>query len=64
LEAALRREPGLSVEAIVLIQGDRGIFEVRAGEDLIFSKRAAGRFPTNAEVIAILRARGPERPAS
>jgi len=36
---------------------DRGIFEVRADGDLIFSKKTAGRFPTNEEIAAILRAR-------
>lgn len=55
----LRQEPGLPVDSIVLVQGDRGIFEVRVDGELVFSKKAAGRFPTHAEIIRALR----ERPA-
>ena len=41
-----------------LIKGDRGIFEVRADGDLIYSKKECGdRFPAEAEIIRLLRAR-------
>ena len=41
-----------------LIKGDRGIFEVRADGDLIYSKKECGdRFPTETEIIRLLRAR-------
>ena len=41
-----------------LIQGEKGIFEVRADGDLIYSKKACGdRFPAGPEVVAALRAR-------
>jgi len=33
------------------------VFDVRADGGLVFSKKAAGRFPTHAEIIALLRAR-------
>jgi len=55
LEAALRQEPGLPLDAVVLVQGDRGIFEVHADGALLFSKKSAGRFPTHAEIIAAIR---------
>lgn len=42
---------------VELIEGDRGIFDVRADGDLIFSKKTAGRFPTAAEILDVLRAR-------
>ena len=54
MEAALRQETGIAAE---LVKGDRGIFEVRADADVIFSKKASGRFPTNAEIIQIVRDR-------
>ena len=57
MEAALRKEPGLPVETITLVQGDRGIFEVRADDELLFSKKAAGRFPTHAEIVKAIRDR-------
>jgi selT/selW/selH-like putative selenoprotein len=38
-----------------LIQGDGGVFDVRAGGALVFSKKKAGRFPTEAEVLKALR---------
>lgn len=44
LEAELKAGSDLTIE---LIQGDRGVFDVRADGLLIYSKRAeGGRFPT------------------
>ena len=41
---------------VTLVKGDRGIFDVRADGALIFSKKECGdRFPTGAEVLALLR---------
>lgn len=40
-----------------MIKGTGGIFEVRLGDELIYSKKATGRFPTPGEVTAILKAR-------
>jgi selT/selW/selH-like putative selenoprotein len=45
----------LALDAITLIQGDRGIFEVHADGALIFSKKVVGRFPTHAEIITAIR---------
>jgi selT/selW/selH-like putative selenoprotein len=39
------------------VRGDDGIFEVRAEGASVFSKKQAGRFPTEAEVLAALRRR-------
>jgi selT/selW/selH-like putative selenoprotein len=52
LEAALRQELGITA---ALIQGDRGVFDVRADGELVFSKKKTGRFPTNAEIVDLLR---------
>jgi selT/selW/selH-like putative selenoprotein len=45
-----------------LVRGDGGVFEVRAGGATVFSKKQAGRFPSEGEVLEALRARGPGRP--
>jgi len=51
----LRKELAVPV---TLVKGDRGIFEVRADGELIYSKKACGdRFPTHAEIVTILRGR-------
>jgi selT/selW/selH-like putative selenoprotein len=39
------------------VRGENGAFEVRADGASVFSKKRAGRFPTEAEVLAALRAR-------
>jgi len=40
-----------------VIQGGRGVFDVRADGQLVFSKKKMGRFPTNAEIVDLLRGR-------
>jgi selT/selW/selH-like putative selenoprotein len=52
----LKETFGIEVE---LIRGDRGIFDVEADDELIFSKHVEDRFPTDAEVIERLRSRTP-----
>jgi hypothetical protein len=43
---------------VSLIKGDKGIFEVRAGGELIYSKKACGdRFPAGPEIVDALRKR-------
>jgi len=39
-----------------LVPGDKGIFDVAADGQLVFSKYRAGRFPAPGEVVAALRA--------
>lgn len=48
-----RAHPGASVS---LLRGGRGVFDVCVGDDRIFSKRDAGRFPEDGEVVALLDA--------
>ena len=38
------------------MRGDGGVFDVRVDGALVFSKKKAGRFPTEAEVLGALRA--------
>jgi selT/selW/selH-like putative selenoprotein len=52
LEAELKGEPNLAIE---LVKGDRGVFDVRLDGNLIFSKRQAGRFPTQDDIRALIR---------
>jgi len=47
----LRQEAGVEVR---LESGERGAFEVVADGVLIFSKKATGRFPNDAEILALL----------
>ncbi|MBM4384767.1 MAG: Rdx family protein [Deltaproteobacteria bacterium] len=52
MAAAIERETGTKP---TLIRGDGGVFEVTADGALLFSKKKAGRFPTEAEVLKALR---------
>ncbi len=55
MEAALQKALGIAAN---LVKGDRGIFEVRADSELIYSKKACGdKFPTHQKIISLLRAR-------
>ena len=40
------------------MRGSGGIFVVTVDDEKIFSKRDAGRFPTEREIVDALRARG------
>lgn len=40
-----------------LIEGSRGIFDVKVDGELIFSKHEVDRFPENEEILATLRSR-------
>jgi len=37
-----------------LIEGSGGVFDVRVDGDLVFSKKVAGRFPEDDEIIEIV----------
>ncbi len=52
LAASIRSEIGTDSE---LVAGDSGVFDVAVGGELVFSKHAEGRFPTEAEIIQKLR---------
>jgi selT/selW/selH-like putative selenoprotein len=54
LAATIKNELGIEP---TLIKGDRGIFDVKADGDLVFSKWEEDRFPTNEEILRSLRAR-------
>lgn len=45
--------PGVTVE---LIKSKGGAFEIRREKALVFSKKETGRFPSNQEIVAALRA--------
>jgi len=51
----LQHEFGATVE---LIEGKDGVFEVTVDGDLVFSKRALGRFPDDGEAVEAIRGRG------
>jgi len=41
--------------SVSLEPGDRGIFEVMYGEEVLFSKEREGRYPEAAEIIAKIK---------
>lgn len=51
--AGLKKELGEAI-ACQLVQGDRGVFDVRVRSALLFSKHETGRFPRLEEVLAAL----------
>ena len=51
MEAELGADSNLT---IALVEGDRGVFDVRADGTLIYSKRAEGRFPTAADLHGLI----------
>jgi len=52
LAATLKDHFGAEVE---LIEGDKGVFDVVADGDLIYSKHTTGRFPENQEIVQKLQ---------
>lgn len=54
MAAKVNDELGIEAE---LIEGEKGIFDVIADGDRVFSKHAAGRFPDEREIVDALRAR-------
>jgi len=50
----LRQALPSHVKDVRLIPSGGGVFEIRRGEELIFSKRKLGRFPEEGEVKRIL----------
>lgn len=39
------------IKALTLVTGSKGVFEVKANDELIFSKKEQGRFPESGEVV-------------
>jgi selenoprotein W-related protein len=54
LAAEISERFGIQAE---LIKGAGGVFDVTAGDALIYSKHGTGRFPENAEVVQALQQR-------
>ena len=48
----MKAQLGVEVE---LIEGDKGIFDVVADNQLIFSKHSEGRFPDEQEIVDKLK---------
>lgn len=46
---------GKQLRAVTLIPSSGGTFEVRAGDDVIFSLDQVGRFPEAGEIVAIMK---------
>ncbi|MBL8058010.1 MAG: Rdx family protein [Anaerolineales bacterium] len=49
---------GRDLAALTLIPSEGGRFEVTLDDTLIFSKQAAGRHTTSAEIIGLIKGRG------
>jgi len=51
------------VGEVALVPGTGGVFDVRLDEELIYSRKEAGRFPESKELKQLVRDRiAPERP--
>jgi len=68
IAAELLPDMQYDLEALLLVPGDRGVFDLRLDEQLLFSKVATGRFPDPDELKqsifdAMEARRGSESPA-
>ncbi len=54
MEAKIKEELNIETE---LVEGEKGIFDVMADGEIVFSKQTAGRFPDEQEVIDALHGR-------
>jgi len=52
LAAAIKAETNIEAD---LVRGGGGIFDVMVDGERIFSKKSEGRFPEDAEILALLR---------
>ena len=52
------------VSGVTLVPGGGGQFDVRYGDELLFSNQAEGRFPETRELRELLAARSQEAPRS
>lgn len=55
MAAEIKRALPDRVKEVELIPSSGGVFEVRAGGELVFSKRQLGRFPEEGEVVSKLK---------
>jgi len=46
---------------VALVEGASGVFDIRAGGTCLWSKKAIGRFPTDAELDALFATFGAAR---
>lgn len=42
------------IKNLTLLTGSKGIFEVKANDEIIFSKKELGRFPESGELVNLL----------
>ena len=52
MERVIIKELGITPEKI---EGSGGVFDVAVNDEVIFSKHKAGRFPTDAEIIELIK---------
>ncbi len=50
-------EFGPDIRSLTLVPSGGGIFDVRIGDELVYSKDALGKFPTNDEIKTKVRER-------
>lgn len=58
MAAELKRAFPDQIREVKLIKGRGGVFEIRNGDELIFSKKQLGRFPEPGEVVDIFSGTG------
>jgi selenoprotein W-related protein len=55
LAAELKQALPGQIKNVELIPSSGGVFEIRRGKDLVYSKRQLGRFPEEGEVVRLLK---------
>jgi selenoprotein W-related protein len=55
LAAELKQALPGRIQDVQLIPSSGGVFEIRKGGELVFSKRALGRFPNEGEIVKALQ---------
>ena len=43
-------------ETVELLEGRGGVFDIRRAGELVYSKKRTGRYPSDAELAALIRA--------
>ena len=59
LSQGLLQHLRMDIEAVELVTGDSGVFDVRLNKELIFSRFDEGRFPETREILQKVKEKAP-----
>lgn len=55
LATQLLQQLRMDVEAVELVTGESGVFDVKLNDDLIYSRFDSGTFPTVREILTVVK---------